>query len=302
MVKTEKSVDPEGFALFLIVQELIQEGEFGIAFGSYEMGKIKNYFLAWIPGHLANQGFVLFLEGLRFCGKCSYKLLGTKRKERILLQKREELLNEERKEGHLGKQLIENQRDLWKIPYGKANIAYSGCELIAVYNVLFYFGYREERLEKIITAFEKDGILVSGHWGTSIYAMRDYLKKNCVQGEKISCFLPKKKGTRIRKEIEKEDRMEQVVSQLGKGRKVKKAAIVTFYNNRNSILDGIHTVALTFEKSGKPGLDEWGFFAHNVDGKGKCLGSFLDLNAFAVFLEERNGKVIACITIEKETE
>lgn len=49
------------------------------------------------------------------------------------------------------------------------------CEVIALYNALAAIGYRTE-LHALIEIFEKNGISLKGCLGTSVYAVKDWLK------------------------------------------------------------------------------------------------------------------------------
>ncbi len=74
--------------------------------------------------------------------------------------------------------LIERQADFSDMALGKSNLAISGCEVIAVYNLLQSYSGRDfaVSLPTLIEIFEKDGILRAGHFGVSPKAIAEYLK------------------------------------------------------------------------------------------------------------------------------
>ncbi len=115
---------------------------------------------------------------------------------------------------------IENQSSLSHIPYGKKNVAYSGCEVIAVYNALQYLGDTRFDFDSLLRIFEKDGILLRGGFGTAPTALRDFMTKAGYQAKLTYDWAA----------IEKEQ---------------PQCLLLTFYNNKNNIFDQIHTVCLT---------------------------------------------------------
>ena len=74
--------------------------------------------------------------------------------------------------------LIENQAVLNDMSLGKSTLDYSGCEVIAVYNLLQRYdeGSFTVSLPELIENFEKDGILHAGRFGVSPKSMVKYLR------------------------------------------------------------------------------------------------------------------------------
>ena len=74
--------------------------------------------------------------------------------------------------------LIERQADFTDMSLGKSTLDYSGCEVIAVYNLLWKYrgGELVTPLPELIETFEADGILYAGRFGVSPRSIRDYLK------------------------------------------------------------------------------------------------------------------------------
>ena len=75
---------------------------------------------------------------------------------------------------------------------GKSNLAISGCEVIAVYNLLQSYSGRDfaVSLPTLIEIFEKDGILRAGHFGVSPKAIAEYLKGIGLPSKTIPRILP----------------------------------------------------------------------------------------------------------------
>ena len=73
--------------------------------------------------------------------------------------------------------LIERQADFTDMSLGKSTLDYSGCEVIAVYNLLLKYSGGDFKVElpDLIEIFEKDGILHAGRFGVSPRSIKDYL-------------------------------------------------------------------------------------------------------------------------------
>ena len=73
--------------------------------------------------------------------------------------------------------LIERQADFTDMSLGKSTLDYSGCEVIAVYNLLLKYGGGDFKVElpDLIEIFEKDGILHAGRFGVSMKSIKKYL-------------------------------------------------------------------------------------------------------------------------------
>ena len=60
--------------------------------------------------------------------------------------------------------------------FGNKTISFCGCEIIATYNALYDLtGNHDINFPEIINEFEKDGIVLSGFFGTAPKAVEDYL-------------------------------------------------------------------------------------------------------------------------------
>lgn len=115
---------------------------------------------------------------------------------------------------------INNQNAWDNVKFGKTSMAYSGCEIMAAYNILraLNFGKGPEFMSRLIADFEKSGAALKGLIGTSPLAIRKYLKKKNV-------------NTRL------------VWNNENVSKDTKKL-IVTFFNNKETVKDMIHTVAV----------------------------------------------------------
>lgn len=78
---------------------------------------------------------------------------------------------------------IEDQENYSDLRYGSVTVAYSGCEVIAVANVLnalrragLIGGEKCPELPHLLYSFERNGKLLGGRFGTSPGALRDYMR------------------------------------------------------------------------------------------------------------------------------
>lgn len=128
---------------------------------------------------------------------------------------------------------IENQYAWKNIAFGNTNMAASGCEIMAVYNVLKArnMGSGPQLAGELIAAFEKRGAALKGVIGSSPLSIRAFLKKKGIQ-------------TRL---IWRDDKINEDVQM----------AIVTLYNDKSSLLYQIHTIAFIRD-------EEKGFVPHNA--------------------------------------
>ncbi|MBO6133729.1 MAG: hypothetical protein J6P05_05280 [Lachnospiraceae bacterium] len=194
-------------------------------------------------------------------------LIKSKSKSEIIAQneewnRREECLIEERR--GLGKgQLIEYQGEFKLTRFGLFPFWFCGCEVIAVYNLLKHL-QRPKKLSELIGVFEKDGILLSGEFGTAPSAIYDYLS---LIGLNVSISTNPKT---FKNEAESS-----------------KAFILTFFNNKRNIFRQIHTVCVTRESTntkrdyfvvhnGSRGMEEyenWDTMLGSIgDGEGRAGG------------------------------
>ena len=74
---------------------------------------------------------------------------------------------------------VEDQNSYTDMAYGDATMQYSGCEIFATYNAIHsIMGKQSMSLAKMISEYEKDGMVLSGKFGTSPKAIKDFLDKH----------------------------------------------------------------------------------------------------------------------------
>ena len=134
---------------------------------------------------------------------------------------------------------VENQPQWKDIYFGKrSNMAYSGCEILAVYNGLLSLGecVNGDELSELISIFERKGAVWAGLLGTAPRAIRKYFEK---RGYAVSlCYA----------------RRQDVVNALGE---TSDTVLAMVYNDGQDIFKMIHTVNISKEKvTGK-------YVAHN---------------------------------------
>lgn len=185
-----------------------------------------------IPRYVSNSIVVRFMDVLRRLNYTGKKHLEANTKSNINNLK-----------GHYnGRKYVEDQNAYADIKLGKTTMAYAGCEVFAVYNALLALKARHISLAELIGDFEKDGIMLSGHFGVAVTAIRDF-------------FIAK--GFNVRTAYKKEDCDELI--------KASKVIVISVYNNCNDIRAQIHTMCITMDG---------GYYAHNVYCDGSCLGPF----------------------------
>ena len=137
---------------------------------------------------------------------------------------------------------IEDQNNYGDMNYGKKTIASSGCGIIATYNVI-YFLTKDENINfpKIIEAFEKEGIIFDGLLGTSPHSIEKYLKSN---GYNTISSCSKEEYDNIGENYD--------------------AFILTIYNNKFDIMEGLHFIAITKE-NGYFHVHNNGYNSHKID-------------------------------------
>ncbi|MBR6472267.1 MAG: hypothetical protein IKS99_00860 [Firmicutes bacterium] len=126
-----------------------------------------------IPGKLNNRTIVNVMDRMR-------------RMEKVvkLRFRKNDVSNAEAFERHAEEKpefrtsLIERQDVLSDMSLGRSSLNYSGCEVIAVYNLLSRYdeGSFKVGLPELIETFEKDGIIHAGRFGVSPRSMAEYLR------------------------------------------------------------------------------------------------------------------------------
>ena len=164
---------------------------------------------------------------------------------------------------------IEDQNSYTDMPYGKATMQYSGCEIFAVYNAAYsLLAHPLMDLPELISFFEKDGMALGGKFGTSPKALRD--------------FLESKGFTTFFSTMEKDfDTLAAAYPSL----------IFTMYNDKNDIRKEIHTIHIS--KSNDQ------YTAHNVYCNGTTVGPCPSFQELIKSINCGKAKGISLIGIRK---
>ncbi|MCR5294567.1 MAG: hypothetical protein K6E30_05260 [Lachnospiraceae bacterium] len=137
---------------------------------------------------------------------------------------------------------IENQGDYFDVSYGKATMAYAGCEIIAAFNALFALSKERPDLTELIQNFEGDGMSLSGRFGTSPAALVRFFEK---------------RGFETESALSEED-FDSLAERSS-------ALLLVYYNDRFDLGAMVHTIYV--EKKEAPGP---AYVAHNAGGNGKA--------------------------------
>lgn len=137
---------------------------------------------------------------------------------------------------------VEDQNSYGDMAYGHVTMQYAGCEIFAAYNATYGItGRHAVALPEMIAAFERDGMILSGKFGTAPKAIRDFLE-----------------GRGFRTEFVTEEAQFESLGERSLG------LILTTYNDKDDILREVHTVYVS--------KDPDGYRGHNVNCNGDTLG------------------------------
>lgn len=181
---------------------------------------------------------------------------------------------------------IENQNEFTDMYYGSASVRFSGCEVIAVYNVMRALTGKEPSLPKLIAAFEKNGMIFYGSLGTDPGEMKYFLKK---QGFHVEEYTNDADYPRLFQENKGDG--ERGFGSVQRLIPENEAFVLTFYNDRKDILQGLHTAAVT--SNGR------GLYLHN-DGGTKARGPYAGLYWVLNEYEHRGAGMISIIHVKSE--
>ncbi|MBP5265596.1 MAG: hypothetical protein J6Z06_02095 [Lachnospiraceae bacterium] len=171
---------------------------------------------------------------------------------------------------------IEDQRNWKSVRFGFWNMAFSGCEIFAVYNAMVALEQRfgAEVLAEDIRYFERHGAMLHGGFGLSPYAIEAYFRK---EGYMVSTT---NRGERaVIRRMEKEG----------------ETFILTAYNHKRNLFQQIHTVCITKDEKG-------GFLMHNnyvKNSHGKYIAKHFDTLDAAVNGLTVDSTMIYLISIAK---
>jgi len=217
--------------------------------------RIKHSIAEWIPTHVSPRLVAWFYS---VSDRLSVIRKSVREEHR---QNNEYVLND--KDSPLKEGYIENQEEWKTVKFGKATMAFSGCEIMAVYNVLYALGKGSgtELVCDLIEEFEKSGAALLGMIGSSPSSIRRQLKK---------------RGIRSRV-VWKEENIDEDAD----------IAVVTVYNNKKTLYSQIHTITFVREQEG--------FRPHNARSKCRYYKTLRE----AVNGVGSDPKMICAILIEK---
>lgn len=126
---------------------------------------------------------------------------------------------------------IENQSEWGNVRFGLSTMAYSGCEIMAVYNALLDLGNEmtAQDMAEMISEFERKGATRRGKWGCAPRYIYKYLVRRGYRVTMTTCADP------------------DTINAVGEN---SKSVIITSYNDRNDIRRMIHTISITKDDLG----------------------------------------------------
>lgn len=164
---------------------------------------------------------------------------------------------------------VEDQNNYADMSYGVTTMKHAGCEIFAVYNALHTLRHHPAiPLPELIHSFEKEGMVLSGRFGTSPKSVVRFLNRIGYKTEVATDPL--------------------AFNELGRRYK---ALILTMYNNAADIRDEIHTVHISRSSSG--------FIAHNVCCNGIVTGPEPDILSLIRRFNKGKARGICLIGINK---
>jgi ATP-binding cassette subfamily B protein len=219
---------------------------------------------ALIPNQVDNKLVVNAFEILRK----EQKLL--KKDFSANLKKNQESFKKHEETIKKNKGYVEDQNSYTDMAYGESTMQYSGCEIFATYNAMYNInGKVTKPLADLISSYEKDGMVLSGKFGTAPKAISDFLEK---QGFVTKLTTEEKEFDDIGKKFE--------------------SMILTMYNNKDDISQEVHTVNISKE-NGK-------FTAHNVYCNGKVVGPYASVSEVIKNINGGKAKGISLIGVKKK--
>ena len=218
-----------------------------------------NFFKSLIPQKISNGTTLSFFDFLK---KISFHNFPNN------LQKNTQNFKNHTKQISSNNGYIEDQHNYTDMYYGNKTISFCGCEIIAVYNAFYDLtGKHDISFPEMINDFEKDGIVLSGFFGTSPRAIDDYFKE---KGFKTLCSSKKEEYDEIAERTY--------------------ALILTLYNDKYDIFNMVHTVNIT-KKDNK-------YYVHN-NGYNSCLEPYNSISDLLLRINNGNSKDIFLIGIFK---
>ena len=191
-----------------------------------------SFFKSFIPMKTSNEVTLNFFEFLRKTAQHNFP----NNLEKNIKNFEKHILEIEQNNGY-----IENQNNYTDMFYGNKTIAFCGCEIIATYNAIYDItGNHDITFPIMIDSFEKDGIVLSGFFGTAPRAIEDYLKKI---------------GFKTISSSKKEE-----FDNIGY---ISDALILTLFNDKYDITNMVHTISIT-KKNGQYYIHNNGYNCHLI--------------------------------------
>ena len=154
---------------------------------------------------------------------------------------------------------IEDQRSRSNENFGRSSVARAGCEVIALYNALGALSGSEiMEFPSLVGIFKKAGMALFGLFGTSPRALYRWLATN---GYDVVSSA--------------------VTGEFDKIAQDSTCAILSYYNDKNDIRKGVHTICLT--------RSENGLIAHNLTEDGRSRGPYKSVSAMLDMLGQASG-------------
>ncbi len=215
----------------------------------------------WIPDGISNVRLMRILDLFRFIQRPLGRRFNRHEPENAAAFKNHEKAIQ-KNNGY-----IEDQNRYTDLAFGKKTMQFSGCEIFAVYNALYSLtGGQGTSLARLISTFERDGMILSGLLGTAPSALRDYFKKRGY----ITEFVTDEKDF---------DRVAAAHDTL----------ILVIYNDAGDAAQAVHTVNV----SKKHGL----YSAHNVYCNGLRIGPFPSVKELISDINRGKARGIAALGI-----
>lgn len=179
----------------------------------------------WIPTHMGNRQLIGGMDLLRAIGAAGNRLpflrhVKTVRREEHYRQNSLTLGNAP-VPAFSSEGFLEYQNRCGQILYGKTNVAFAGCEIIAFYNLLKAL-HRDEPLPALIRETEANGMIHGAHWGTSPLSQLRALQK---RGISVHYAWSEPEFTAVLNSCE--------------------SFLLTLYNDKDDLRKMIHTVCVT---------------------------------------------------------
>ena len=216
----------------------------------------------FIPGHVRPGAVLWFFERLRGLQRMLRRSFGNIAR------------NAERFRSHLDRiavsgGFIEDQAAYGDMRFGKSTVRHSGCEVIAAYNALRSLERgASPLLPQLIDAFEKDGMVLSGRWGTAPKAIRDF-------------FVRLGYWTSFTADGGEFDALGGCCDDF----------ILTMYNDRHDIRRQVHTVYIS--------KTDGAFAAHNLHGNGSAPRGYPSISSLIANINGGSSQAISLLAIRR---